>query len=93
MRGQYPIRQLRVDAAALHGVGKRGEGIGGGGDEFLGEEAVEAGLGDRPDDGRVVEFLGLVDFVAAGTPAVWKCEMKSMLLRIVAMTSPSMTCM
>ena len=48
---------------------ERSDGVGAGGDEFLGDVAFEAGLDDGFHDRGVVEFLRFVDLVAAGDAA------------------------
>ena len=55
-----------LDAAACNGVGECCFWIVPGWDEFLGQEALVAGVFDRLDNRRVVEFLGLVDLMTPG---------------------------
>ena len=53
-----------------HRLAEGGDGLALG-DKFLGEVAGVAGGDDSLADGGVLELLGVVDLVAAGTPPVW----------------------
>ena len=65
-----PLKTARdLNVADLDGLAERGQGIGPLGDEFLADEALVAGGDDGPHDGRVIDFLGLIDLVAAGHAA------------------------
>src|SRR5256884_201848 len=57
-----------LDVAEVGGLAEGGEGVAGG-DELVGDVAAEVGGGDAAHDAVPLDFLGGVEFVAAGDPA------------------------
>src|SRR5258708_26284016 len=57
-----------LDVAEVGGLAERGERVAGG-DEFVGDVAAEVGGGDAAHDAVPLDFLGAVEFVAAGNAA------------------------
>ena len=58
-----PTRRSSLDIANPSGVGQAGQRIAFR-DKLVGDVSVKAGLGDRPHDGRIVQLLRVIDFIA-----------------------------
>jgi len=61
-------REEESDVAEVGGLAEGSEGVAGG-DEFVGDVAAEVGGGDAAHDAVPLDFLGSVEFVAAGNAA------------------------
>src|SRR3979490_686259 len=57
-----------LDVAEVGGLAEGGKGVAGG-DELVGDVAAEVGGGDAAHDAVPLDFLGTVEFVAAGNAA------------------------
>jgi len=59
----------------------------------VGDVPFEVGGGDAAHDAVPLNFLGAVEFMAPGTPPVWKWAIQSIFFWMVRTRSPSMICM